>query len=115
MNKHLQERIEQYLERYETAILATCGQAGPQVSMVPYQAQHLDLYLYVPRNADHLFNLETQPELALFTPGWKLHGRMIPAGESHAPHEWESVVRVQLNRFHILSEDSKTIVETIDM
>lgn len=115
MNKHLQERIKAYLKRYETVILVTCGPAGPQVSTVSYQTQHLDLYLYIPRNADHLFNLETQPELALFTTGWKLDGRMIPAGESHAPHKWETVVRVQLSRFHILSEDSKTIVETIDM
>lgn len=115
MNKHLQERVEQHLTRYDTALLATCGPAGPQITPVTYQAQHLDLYLYVPHITDHVFNLETQPDVVLLTPGWKLHGRMIPAGDMIAPHEWENVVRVQLNRFHILSEDSKTIIETIDV
>jgi hypothetical protein len=114
MNKHLQGRIEQYFKRYEMVILVTCGQAGPQVSKVPYQAQHLHLYLYVPRNADHLFNLETNPELVLFTPTWKLHGHRIAAGPFHVSREWETVVKVQFNRLHILSEDGMTSLETID-
>lgn len=115
MNKHLQERIEQALTRHATAILVTCGPAGPQASLVGVQAQGLNVQLYVPRNDEHHFNLSAQPELILLTPGWKLSGRMIATDERIAPHDWECIVRVQTIRFHLLGEDGKTTVETIDI
>ena len=87
MNKHLQKRIDAFLARYNTVTLATCGQAGLQISNVAYQANHFDLYLFVACNSDHLFNLETQPELALLAPTWKLHGRMIAVYNRAAPYD----------------------------
>ncbi len=115
MNKHLQECVEQALMRHDTAILVTCGPAGPQASPVGVRAQGLNVQLYVPRNAEHHFNLSAQPELILLTPGWKLSGRMIATDEQTAPHDWESIVHVQPMRFHLLEEDGKTTVETIDL
>jgi len=114
MNKHLQERIEAILARYHTVTLATGGQAGPQISDVSYQAKHLRLYLFIPRSSDHLFNLETQPEVALLTPAWRLHGRMIATDNTVAPHDWQRAVLVEPIRLHILSEDGQNTLETID-
>lgn len=115
MNKHLQERVEQALMRHDTAILVTCGPAGPQASPVGVQVQGLNVQFCVSRNAEHLFNLSTQPEMLLLAPSWKLCGRMIATNEQTAPHEWESVVHVQPIRFHILNDDGKTTIETIDI
>ncbi len=114
MNKHLQERVEELLNRYAVATLATCGQAGPQISSVSYETRHLQLHLFIPHHSDHLFNLETQAELVVLSPTWRLHGWVVAASETTAPHKWQSVVCVQPNRLHILSEDGQSTVETID-
>jgi Pyridoxamine 5'-phosphate oxidase len=115
MNRHLQERVEQALAQYDTAILVTCGPAGPQASPVGIHVRGLNVQLYVPRNAEHHFNLSVQPELILLTARWKLSGRMTATDEHTAPHDWESVVHVQPLRIHILNEDGTTTLETIDI
>ena len=117
MNKHLQQRVRELLTRYETASLATCGQAGPQIMSVPYRIQQLNLYLFVPHGSDHLFNLETQPELVLLSPEWELHGRgheVAPNGDIAPLHTWQVVVSVQPVRLHILTTDGSGYSETID-
>ncbi len=114
MNTYLKQRVEELLNRYDAATLATFGQAGPQISIVPYETRDLQLHLFIPRHSDHLFNLETQADLVVLSPTWRLHGRSLTAGNATAPHEWQSAVCVQPIRLHILSEDGQSTIETID-
>jgi len=116
MNQHLQQRVADLLAQYDTVTLATCGPAGPQIGLVPYRVQQLDLYLFVPHGSDHLFNLESQPELAVLAPSWKLSGRgMTQNGKAIAPlHHWQTVIAVYPTRLHVLSEDGQSAIETID-
>ncbi|MBZ0298716.1 MAG: pyridoxamine 5'-phosphate oxidase family protein [Anaerolineae bacterium] len=116
MNPHLQQQIEELLAQDETVTLATCGQAGPQISHVPYATHQSHLYLFVPYSSDHLFNLETQPELVLLSPGWKLSGQGDTKQDTSlaAPYTWQAVITVHPRRLHILSEDGQSSIETID-
>jgi hypothetical protein len=116
MNAHLQQRIEALFHQHERVTLATCGAAGPQISLVTARANGLTLVLFVPHTSDHLFNLEQQPELVLLTPTWKLHGRGVAAPEHPIapPHAWQTAVRVVPVRLHILNDDSQNSVETLD-
>lgn len=114
LNKHLQQRIESLLALYDRATLATCGQAGIQISSVPYRVQNMHLYLFIPHSSDHLFNLEREQALALLSPAWKLYGRGVITKEIIAPHEWQVTTRVEPTRLHILSNDGHSTVETID-
>ena len=114
MNTHLRERVKARLEQYTEITLGTCGQAGPQISIVSYQFRNNALLLFLPRNSDHLFNLEHQPRVTLLTPTWKLDGHAVRSDNRLAPHEWQTVVQVQPDRLHILSEDRQSTIETID-
>ncbi|MEQ8673575.1 MAG: hypothetical protein RLP44_05640 [Aggregatilineales bacterium] len=114
MNKHLQQRIEALLALYDRATLATCGQAGIQISVVAFHVQNLRLYLFIPHSSDHLFNLESEQALALLSPAWKLYGKGVITKDIIAPHEWQITTRVEPTRLHILSNDGLSTVETID-
>jgi hypothetical protein len=114
MDNHLRERIDRLFSQYSTVTLATCGAAGPQISRVSYRHQGLNLYLFVPHSADHLFNLETQPALVLLSPGWKLHGCGEIASEVAAPLAWQMAVHIQPVCLHILSDNGDSSIETID-
>ena len=114
MSTYLQQRAEELLKQYDAATLATGGQAGPQVSHVPCKANGLRLHLFLPHGSDHLFNLETQPELVLLTPGWKLYGCGAPSDDIAPPHDWQTVVVVTPARLHILGADGQSIIETLD-
>lgn len=114
MNKHLQQRIEALLALYDRATVATCGQAGVQISSVLYHVQNQHLYLFIPQSSDHLFNLETEQALALLSPTWKLCGKGVITKDIIAPHEWQVTTRVEPTRLHILSNDGQSIIETID-
>jgi len=114
MNTHLKQRIEELLNQYDAATLATCGPEGPQISRVPYQLHQFHLVLFLPHGSDHLFNLEDRPELVLLSPIWKLHGQIASEGDIAAPHEWQRVVYVEPSRLHILSKDGQRTIETID-
>ncbi len=117
MNKHLWQRVESLLTQYDQAVLATCGAAGPQASVVHYQMQASRLIVYVAHASDHLFNLETQPELVLLSPEWKLHGRGFVIQENGlvSPPSWQVIVRIQPLRLHILNADGSGYAETIDI
>ena len=116
MNRYLQQRLAELLAPYDTATLATCGDAGPQVSSVPYRTAGESLYLLVPHGSDHLFNLEAQPEVALLTPAWKLHGKGRTSRQSLTvpAHSWRVVVQVEPSRIHVLTADGDGYIETID-
>lgn len=116
MNADLRERVVEQLARYEMATLATCGPAGVQVSGVTYRAQGLHVLLQIPSGSDHLFNLEEQPAVALLTPSWRLDGlAAVRASEAAmAQRPGQSEVRVEPARLHLLGEDGRSVVETID-
>jgi hypothetical protein len=116
MNKHLERRIEAYLALYDSAILATCGAAGVQISTVTYQVHHLHLYLLLPHGSDHLFNLETQPEIVLLSPSWKLRGRaaVIHDNTVAAAQPWQITVQVVPVQLDLLSQSGDSALETID-
>lgn len=116
MNRYLQQRLTELFSQHDKAILATCGHAGPQISSVPCHVEEIRLYLLVPHGSDHLFNLEAQPELALLTPAWKLHGTgHITRDSLTTPvHGWQVVVQVEPLRIHVLMADGSGYNETID-
>ncbi len=109
MNTHLRQRIETLLNAHDSATLATCGSAGPQISIVTYTVQQLGLHLALPHGSDHLFNLETQPTLMLLTASWRLHGRGYATGDTN--HHQATVV-VTGKHLHVLN--GQHTVETID-
>lgn len=116
MNKDIRQRVVELFSKYKTATLATCGEAGVQVSSVNYQTQQLTVYLLLPSYSDHLFNLETQPELVLLSPAWKLYGRKLEEVKSMilATQMWQTTIAVQPLRLHVNDENRNHIVETID-
>lgn len=116
MNEHLHDRIQELLSISEQVILATCGPAGPQVSVVTGQMSHGCFLLYVERASDHLFNLEQKPDLTALTTGWELHGRgeAMPDGMFSPPRPWQLVVRVKPTRMHLLDPVRRHRIETID-
>jgi len=111
MNTHLRERVETLIQQYTEVTLGTCGQAGPQISFVSCELRDHDLFLYVPRNSDHLFNLEGQPEIVLLTPMWKLDGQAVLADDVAAPYGWQTAVHVHPRRFTILAADGQSTID----
>ncbi len=114
MNRHLQPHIKALFEQYDRATLATCGAAGPQVSVVTYQTHDLNLHLLLPQTSDHLFNLGGQPDLVLLTPTWKLHGRGSRTQKPPLSLSWQAFITVEPLHLHILDKDGQYAVETID-
>lgn len=116
MNEHLRRRIEELFSECNQVVLATCGPAGPQVSRVPSEVRDRYLILKVDRASDHLYNLEVQPELALLTPGWELHGtsKLRTTSTDVYLRSWQVAVQVIPTRVHILDQDSRRRIETID-
>jgi hypothetical protein len=75
MINYARERAIEILKTVQTAILATNGPSGVQVSEFPCEAVGLNLYLLLPRTSDHLFNLEQDDRVALHTDHWELTGK----------------------------------------
>ena len=111
MNKYLQQRVEALFGAHDTATLATCGPAGPQISVVTYSVKQLRLHLTLMRGSDHLFNLETESGLVLMTTGWRLHGHRHAISETN---HMQATIVVTGIRLHILSDDGQNTIETID-
>jgi hypothetical protein len=108
MNIYLQQRVNDLLNQHNTATLATCGPAGPQISIVTYSVERWQPHLTLPHGSDHLFNLETQPALVLMTEGWRLHGQ----GRIIHDDRRLLVIVVTGTRLHVLNGQHS--VETID-
>ena len=115
------ERAVQILAETEMCTLATTGPAGLQASMVRCAGQETILYLLVPDTSDHLFNLESEPEVAVTTERWHLRGTAeigpdSPDLFSAEQSQWHTVVRVTPTRLHILPAQGgpANYAETID-
>jgi hypothetical protein len=116
MNKDLERRVAEQLALYARATLATYGPAALQISTVSMQAHHLRLYLLLPHGSDHLFNLETLPEIVLLSPRWKLRGRAVVLhdGPVTAAQPWHAVIQVEPVQLDLLDENGDGSLETID-
>lgn len=117
----LRDRAAQILAERELCTLATTGPAGLQASMVRCAGRGTTLYLLVPDTSDHIFNLESEPDVAVTTETWHLGGTadiikdstdVFSADQS----QWHTVVRVTPKRLHILPAkgNKASYGETID-
>ena len=59
----LRDRAIQILTETDRCNLATSGPAGLQASLVRCAGRGTTLYLLVPDTSDHLFNLESAPDV----------------------------------------------------
>lgn len=116
----LRDRAAQTLAETHVCTLATSGPAGIQASIVQCAGQGITLYLLVPDTSDHLFNLESAPEVAVTTEAWQLHGFADIVADtdvfSAEQRQWHTVVKVTPFRLHILptKSDPAVYAETID-
>lgn len=117
----LRDRVTQTLAETNWCALATAGPAGLQASMVRCAGRGASLYLLLPDTSDHLFNLETEPEVAVTTETWQLHGtaEIIRDGTDMFLAEqnpWYTVIEVTPTRLHILPVEGRAMnyAETID-
>lgn len=117
----LRDRAAQILAETNLCTLATTGPAGLQASMVRCAGRGITLYLLVPNTSDHLFNLESDPEVAATTETWRLRGTadLVQDGTnvfSVDQSQWHTVVRITPVQLHILSAKGGPVnyAETID-
>lgn len=106
------------------AVLATNGPAGILASEFSCESVGLSLYLLVPRDSDHLFNLENDPSVSLVTAVWELKGQAqiltempvdLHLGILDEPDcEWYALVRIGPQQIHFLREKGSGRIETID-
>jgi len=125
MINYAHDHARQILKIPHSAVLATVGNAGVQVSEFPCEAVDLDMYLALPRTSDHLFNLEQDCRVALHTEQWELtgNGRVLGPKEKRPEidlvHEtkasWYVLVKVVPNRIQVLRPDGWGAAETIDL
>jgi hypothetical protein len=107
--------------------LSTAGPAGVQASIVACMVRDDCLYIFVPSTADHLFNLEHDPEMVLTTALWQVRGAALALGEADgrhgtAPPEFgerassagHTLVEVFPLRMQIQAAGSRRYCETID-
>lgn len=125
MISYARERALEILKTACTAVLATNGESGVQVSEFPCEAIELDLYLLLPQTSDHLFNLEQDDRVALHTSQWEVTGK----GRALSPEEeWPMVsllpetgtacyvlVKVVPNQLQVLRSGGWGPAETIDL
>jgi hypothetical protein len=125
MISYARQRAIEMLKTACTAVLATSGLAGVQVSEFPCEAVELELYLLLPRTSDHLFNLERDHRVALHTDHWELTG----TGRALSPDEkrprislltktdtvWHVLVKIKPSQIHVLRPEGWGPAETIDL
>ena len=116
----LRDRATQILAETPSCILATTGPAGIQASRVHCTGRGTTLYLLVPDTSDHLFNLESEPEVAVTAETWRLRGTADIIQDSTDlfsanQRQWHTVVRVTPVRLHLLPDKGPAnYAETID-
>jgi hypothetical protein len=125
MLEHLRQRVIQALADARTATLSTFGPAGLQSSRLLCEASGIDLYMLVPRTSDHLFNLETEPEVTVVDETWNMSGAAYLLSPSECPcglalvrcpeADWSNVIRIRPGRLTILRPESGSPSETIDV
>ena len=124
MLDHLRRQVCAALVEVHQVMLASCGPAELQASLVPCAARDLCLYLLVPRASDHLYNLEADSHVVIATPAWEVRGqaRLLPAHgwpaglalASFPETAWSELVLVEPGRFHRYAVDDRP-AETIDI
>ena len=117
----LRDRARQILAETGLCTLSTSGPAGLQASVVRCAGRETSLYLLIPNTSDHLFNLESEPDVAVTTESWGLRGTAeivqdAPCLFSAEQQQWHIVVRVRPLRLHIqpVKGGPVTYTETID-
>lgn len=116
----LRDHAAQILAETHICTLATTGPAGLQASMVRCIGRGIILYLLVPDISDHLFNLESEPEVAVTTASWQMRGTAdiiqdSPEVFAAELRQWHTLVKVTPIRLHILPGSSPAAyAETID-
>lgn len=125
MLDYARQRASEVLKIPRSAVLATSGPAGVQVSELPYEAIDLELYLLVPKTSDHLFNLEHVSVVSVLTDKWELKGEaqiLYPNSADlklellQEPRaQWSVLVRVRPCKLQIRKEEGRGNLETIDI
>ena len=125
MLEDLRRRAAAALARACEATVATYGPAGLQADLVACAAQGLRLYLLVPSTSEHLFNLETNPELVVATAIWRVQGRgrglsaagrpVIATLNDNPSAPWCVWLEVVPTRLTIAHEHGWGAAETIDI
>ena len=116
----LRDRTIQILAETGFCTLATTGPARLQASRVRCAGQGITLYLLIPDTSDHLFNLESEPEVVVTAENWRLRGRAEILKNSTEvfsveQSQWHTLVKVTPVRLHILPGSGVTShAETID-
>ena len=107
--------------------LSTTGPAGVQASIVACIVRDDCVYVLVPSTADHLFNLEHEPEVVLTSALWHVRGAALALSEAHGRHgtappeisahassQGHTLVEVFPLRMQIEAAGSRRYSETID-
>jgi hypothetical protein len=123
MLDYARQRAHEVLKIPQTAVLATNGPAGLQVSEVPCEAVDLEIYLLLPQTSDHIFNLENNENVTLLTTIWEMKGKAKVVSQDkidppllRAPErEWSVLVRIVPFTIQILREGGWGNAETIDL
>jgi hypothetical protein len=123
MLEHLRQRVIGTLAGVTTVTLTTNGAAGLQASHLPCQASGILLYVFVPRSSDHLFNLESQPEVVVLDEIWSLKGQALilapsgwpPALRARAKSEWTVVLEIRPTQITLVCPATGSPTETIDI
>ncbi len=125
MLDYARQRASAALGNPRTAVLVTSGPAGVQTGEFRCEASDLNLYLLIPQTSDHLFNLEHESAVTVLMATCEIKGQAQPVprdapdlnvGLCHEPDaEWCALVRVEIFRVQIRSEDGWRNRETIDL
>lgn len=125
MLEHLRQRIVQTLADTRMITLSTHGPAGLQSGHFECELVDVRLFVLIPHTSDHLFNLETNPEVVVVNNNWNLRGlarqilpemappclRLMHTPESH----WSTLVEIKPRRVNIRGEATTGYGETIDI
>ncbi len=125
MLDYARQRASAVLGNPRTAVLVTSGPAGVQTGEFRCEVFDLGLYLLIPQTSDHLFNLEHESTVTVLTATCELKGQARPiscaaadlhVGLCYEPDaEWCALVRIEISRVQIRSEDAWRNCETIDL
>jgi pyridoxamine 5'-phosphate oxidase-like protein len=127
MLNHLRAEAFALIATTSHCTLSTTGPAGVQASIVTCVVHDDCVYALVPTTADHLFNLEYDPEVVLTTSQWQVRGAALVIGRADglrgtAPHDVSmrartagyALVEVFPLRMHIEATGQRRYRETID-
>jgi hypothetical protein len=125
MFAYARQRASAAVGNPRTAVLITSGPAGVQTGEFRCAVSDLRLYLLVPQTSDHLFNLEHEATVTALTATCELKGQAqiiscaVPDRHltlcQEPDAEWCALVRVEISRVQIRSEDGWRNGETLDL